>query len=107
MQAIPGCASGSVRCWDGWRHRNGRTIPTSTSTTTSGAALPPPGTERQLFDLATLIAQDPWERTRPLWSFVIIDGVEGGRGAMVQKMHYTIADGEGAIRLSEQFIDIA
>src|SRR5215210_3216860 len=34
-------------------------------------ALPPPGTERQLFDLATLIANDPYDRTRPLWEFVV------------------------------------
>jgi WS/DGAT/MGAT family acyltransferase len=69
--------------------------------------LPTPGTDRQLFDLASLIANDPYDRTRPLWEFVVVDGLEGGRGAMVQKMHHTIADGEGAIRLSEQFIDIA
>src|SRR3954454_11541163 len=28
-------------------------------------ALPPPGTERELYDLATVIAMDPLDRTRP------------------------------------------
>jgi diacylglycerol O-acyltransferase / wax synthase len=69
-------------------------------------ALPAPGTERQLWDLASQIVQDPFDRTRPLWEFVLIDGLEGGRGAMVQKMHHTITDGEGGIRMSEQFIDV-
>src|SRR5688500_13276248 len=39
-------------------------------------ALPAPGTDRQLFDLATLIANDPYDRTRPLWEFVVVDGLE-------------------------------
>lgn len=69
-------------------------------------ALPEPGTTRQLFDLAALIVQDPFDRTRPLWEFVVIDGLEGGRSAMVQKLHHTITDGEGGIRLSEKFVDL-
>ena len=47
-------------------------------------ALPEPGTLRQLCDLATLIAADPFDRTRPLWAFFVVDGVEGGRGAIHQ-----------------------
>lgn len=69
-------------------------------------ALPSPGTLRQLFDLATSIVADPFDRTRPLWEFVVVEGLEGGRAAMVQKMHHTITDGEGGIRMSEQFVDI-
>lgn len=69
-------------------------------------ALPAPGTDRQLFDLATLFLQDPFERTRPLWVFVVVEGLAGGRAALVQKMHHTITDGEGGIRMSEQFIDL-
>jgi diacylglycerol O-acyltransferase / wax synthase len=70
-------------------------------------ALPKPGSLRQLLDLATLFVQDPLDRTRPLWEFVIVDGLPDGRAALIQKMHHTITDGEGGIRLSEQFIDVA
>ena len=70
-------------------------------------ALPKPGTDRQLFDLATMFVQDPLDRTRPLWEFVLVDRLRGGRAALIQKMHHTITDGEGGVRLSEQFIDIA
>jgi diacylglycerol O-acyltransferase len=69
-------------------------------------ALPAPGSRRQLFDLATLLVRDPLDRTRPLWEFVVVEGLEGDRAALVQKMHHTITDGEGGIRMSEQFIDI-
>lgn len=69
-------------------------------------ALPAPGTMRQLLDLAATHVGTPFDRTRPLWEFVVVEGLEGGRAAMVQKLHHAIADGEGSIRMSEQFIDI-
>jgi WS/DGAT/MGAT family acyltransferase len=69
-------------------------------------ALPSPGSRRQLFDLATLLVRDPLDRTRPLWEFVIVEGHEDGRAALLQKMHHTITDGEGGVRMSEQFIDV-
>lgn len=69
-------------------------------------ALPAPRTRRELFDLATRFLQDPLDRSRPLWAFVIVEGLEGDRAALLQKMHHTITDGEGGIRMSEQFIDL-
>ena len=69
-------------------------------------ALPTPGTLRQLLDLAAALVSSPFDRTRPLWEFVVLEGLEGGGAAMVQKLHHAIADGEGSIRMSEQFIDI-
>ncbi len=69
-------------------------------------ALPAPGSMRQLLDLAATFVNTPFDRTRPLWEFVVIEGVEGDRAAMVQKLHHAIADGEGSIRMSEQFIDL-
>ena len=70
-------------------------------------SLPAPGTQRQLLDLATLIVNDPFERTRPLWQFVVVDGLAGGGGALIVKLHHTVADGEGGVMLSLQFIDLA
>ncbi|MEQ1787657.1 MAG: wax ester/triacylglycerol synthase family O-acyltransferase [Acidimicrobiales bacterium] len=70
-------------------------------------ALPAPGSMRQLLDLAATLVQTPFDRTRPLWEFVVIEGLEGDGAAMVQKLHHAIADGEGSIRMSEQFIDLA
>ena len=63
-------------------------------------ALPKPGSMRQLLDLASLIACDPFDRTRPLWQFVVVDGLRGGKSALVQKLHHTIADGETSVKLS-------
>jgi diacylglycerol O-acyltransferase / wax synthase len=68
-------------------------------------ALPKPGSMRQLLDLASLIACDPFERTRPLWQFTVVDGLKGGRSAFIQKLHHTIADGETSVQLTLQFLD--
>ena len=69
-------------------------------------ALPAPGTMRQLQDLVTLLIADPFDRSRPLWQFVVIDGLEGGRSAMVLKLHHTVTDGEGGVELSLQYLDL-
>ncbi len=69
-------------------------------------ALPGEAGRHQLFELAPLMLQDQFDRTRPLWEMVLVEGLEGGRGAIVQKMHHTITDGEGGIRMSELMVDI-
>ena len=43
-------------------------------------ALPKPGTLRQLLDLASLIVLDPLDRTRPLWQFIVVEGLRGRQG---------------------------
>ena len=68
-------------------------------------ALPKPGTMRQLLEFASLMACDAFDRTRPLWQFVVVDGLKGGKSALIQKMHHTIVDGEGGVQLSLQFLD--
>ncbi|MBA3302739.1 MAG: wax ester/triacylglycerol synthase family O-acyltransferase [Acidimicrobiia bacterium] len=69
-------------------------------------AVPPPGTERQLLDLAALLSSDPFDRARPLWQFTLIEGLEDGRGALLGKLHHTVTDGEGGVRLSSMFVDL-
>ncbi|MEN9644187.1 MAG: hypothetical protein RL238_856 [Actinomycetota bacterium] len=68
-------------------------------------SLPKPGTMRQLLDHASLLAGDAFDRTRPLWQFTVVDGLRGGKSALIQKMHHTIVDGEGGVQLSLQFLD--
>ncbi len=68
-------------------------------------ACPKPGSLRQVLDLASLMVADPFDRTRPLWQFVVIEGMRGGKAAVVQKMHHTITDGERGVELSMQYLD--
>ncbi|MFN8053027.1 MAG: wax ester/triacylglycerol synthase family O-acyltransferase [Acidimicrobiales bacterium] len=63
------------------------------------------GSRAELYRLATSLFMDPFDRTRPLWEFVVIEGLRGGKAAMVQRLHHTITDGQGGLRLSLEFID--
>jgi diacylglycerol O-acyltransferase / wax synthase len=65
--------------------------------------LPKPGTERQLFDLAAQLYQEPLDRTRPLWRFVLIDGLKGGRSAIWAIVHHAVSDGIGQLRMAEMY----
>ena len=69
-------------------------------------ALPKPGTMEQLHHLAALLVADPLDRTRPLWQFIVIEGLRGGRAAILQKLHHAVADGETGLRLTLSFIDL-
>lgn len=69
-------------------------------------AVPAPGSDEELHELAVRLLLEPFDRSRPLWQFVVIEGLADGRAALFQKMHHTITDGEGGLRLSEQFIDL-
>ena len=65
-----------------------------------------PASDRAVLDLAAQLALDPFDRARPLWQFTLVEGLPDGRAAMVQKLHHTITDGEGGIRLSAMFLDV-
>jgi diacylglycerol O-acyltransferase len=56
--------------------------------------------------LAAELSGRPFDRERPLWEFVVIEGLPGGAAAMVQRFDHTLTDGEGGIRLSAQFLDL-
>lgn len=68
--------------------------------------LPAGATDADVRALAVELAAAPFDRERPLWEFVVVEGLPGGRAAMVQKLHHTITDGEGGIRMSLAFIDL-
>ena len=68
-------------------------------------ACPDPGGLRELLDLAAVLVADPLDRTRPLWQFIVVEGLEGGRAALVQKMHHALTDGERGVELSLQYLD--
>jgi diacylglycerol O-acyltransferase len=68
-------------------------------------ALPAPGTLRQLLDLAELTLQSPLDTSRALWEAVYVEGLEGGRAALLTKLSHAITDGLGGIALFEQVYD--
>jgi diacylglycerol O-acyltransferase / wax synthase len=68
-------------------------------------ALPGDGSDRALLDLCGSLAEQPLDRARPLWEFTLIEGLRDGRAGLLQKVHHTITDGVGGLKLSMAFID--
>ena len=66
---------------------------------------PGDGTLRDLLDYAQPFAMSGFDRARPLWEFVVFDGLEGDRSALVQKMHHSLIDGVGAMKITMAFLD--
>jgi WS/DGAT/MGAT family acyltransferase len=56
-------------------------------------ALPRPGGEYELQVLAARVFSQPLNRRRPLWEMWLVEGLEGGRFAIVSKTHHALVDG--------------
>ncbi|MDQ3947216.1 MAG: WS/DGAT domain-containing protein [Actinomycetota bacterium] len=68
-------------------------------------AVPPPGTHRQLLDLAAVVAAPPLDRSRPLWEMTVVEGLEGGGAAVLQRVHHSLTDGMGGMKLLRTLLD--
>ena len=69
------------------------------------SALPRPGTPDQLFELVARIVSRPLDRHRPLWEVYFIEGLEGGRVAMLSKSHQVLVDGVHTVDLAQVLLD--
>src|SRR3954469_5818034 len=68
--------------------------------------LPRPGTEAQLLDLVSRLASRPRARTRPRWEMYLVEGLSGGRAAVVTKTHPALVDGLSAIDIGQVLLDV-
>jgi WS/DGAT/MGAT family acyltransferase len=50
--------------------------------------------------------REPFDRHRPLWRLGLLTGLEGGRAAIVIKVHHAIADGMGMVLMLGAFTDL-
>jgi WS/DGAT/MGAT family acyltransferase len=70
------------------------------------AALPAPGTEEQLFQLASRIASQALDRSKPLWESWLVEGLEGERFALIFKTHHSLVDGVAGVDLATVLLDL-
>lgn len=62
-------------------------------------ALPKPGRIRELLALVSKLHGNLMDRTKPLWEFYLISGLEDGRVAIYSKIHHALVDGVAANRM--------
>ncbi len=68
-------------------------------------SLPAPGGDAELCDLVGELFSTPLERSRPLWEVVLVDGLEHGRWALLQKTHHCLVDGVGSVDVLAVLLD--
>jgi WS/DGAT/MGAT family acyltransferase len=67
-------------------------------------ALPLPGDERQLKRLAGRVMSQKLDRDKPMWELWFVEGLEGGRIAVISKVHHCLIDGISGVDLLGAFM---
>jgi diacylglycerol O-acyltransferase / wax synthase len=61
------------------------------------ATLPAPGGPQELGRLYASFAESCLDRQRPLWRLTLVDGLDGGRQALVLEIHHCLMDGAAVL----------
>jgi WS/DGAT/MGAT family acyltransferase len=69
--------------------------------------LPLPGDERMLKRLIGRLFSQRLDRSRPMWEFWIVEGVENNQFALVVKAHHCMVDGVAGVALLEALLQVA
>lgn len=67
--------------------------------------LPSPGDDRALSEVVGQLVADPFDRARPLWQLYLIEGLQGGRVAVMFKLHHAVVDGISGLDLHTMLFD--
>lgn len=69
------------------------------------SALPRPGSDKQLRELVARVQSRALDRNRPLWEMYLVEGLAGGRFAVIQKTHHAMVDGISAVDIGQVILD--
>ncbi len=70
-------------------------------------ALPSPGGRAELAQFAAEFHAIPLDRARPLWQLYVVEGLEGGRIAVVSKTHHAAIDGVSGSEIVVNLLDLS
>ena len=63
-----------------------------------------PACDRELAAVVADFAGIPLARDRPLWELLVVEGLDGGRIAVVAKIHHAVADGSAVVALLQNVV---
>jgi len=69
-------------------------------------ALPAPGSEEQLRNLAARIFSQQLDRTKPLWELWLVEGLAGEQFAVIGKSHHALVDGVSGVDITTVLFDV-
>jgi len=69
-------------------------------------ALPAPGSEEQLRNLAARIFSQQLDRSKPLWELWLVEGLVGDRFAIIGKSHHALVDGISGVDITTVLFDV-
>jgi diacylglycerol O-acyltransferase / wax synthase len=69
-------------------------------------ALPRPGSAEQLRQLVGRIFSQRLDRSKPLWELWLVQGLEGGRFALISKTHHALVDGVSGVDIATVLFDL-
>lgn len=69
-------------------------------------ALPAPGSDEQLRNLAARIFSQQLDRSKPLWELWLVEGLRDGRFAVIGKSHHALVDGVSGVDITTVLFDL-
>jgi len=70
-------------------------------------AVPPPGGPEELRQVADRVLSLPLDMRRPLWELWFVEGLDGGRWAIIAKVHHCVVDGVAASDMMTVLFDLS
>ncbi|WP_433238349.1 WS/DGAT/MGAT family O-acyltransferase [Actinomadura nitritigenes] len=70
-------------------------------------ALPAPGNDEQLRNLSGRVLAQRLDPAKPLWEIWLVEGLTGGRWAMIAKVHHCMVDGIAGMDLATVLFDLS
>lgn len=70
------------------------------------SALPPPGSMEQLQLLTARLFSQRLDRSKPLWEIYLVEGLDGGRFALLNKTHHAMVDGISGVDIATLLFDL-
>jgi diacylglycerol O-acyltransferase len=71
------------------------------------SAVPSPGSMREVAELVAASASRMLDRSKPLWELQVVEGLEGGKVAVVAKIHHAAMDGGRLVSLIGTLLDLS